>query len=391
MTRTAKGQRGNRSRSDVNDDPTTTVETPEVDHAGRDEIPLPEEPAADDSGPAEHGPQRSTRASLASKLLTLSSLGTLRTPTPLVDALLYRGTLAQLAGPAGSYKSFLAIAAACSVAAGTDLDGQPTGQPEHVIYVAAEGAAGLRARILAWCEHHGVDPAVLESTLHVLPAPVQLNTRTTDVAEAAALAEQLGATLVILDTRSKCTIGLEENSNTDQAKAVAAAEQIGEASAATVLVIHHTGRDGNNPRGATAWDGGVWSDLRIKGGKDFALTVRCEKHKDAPSGCSHGYQIVEHQVSQDRMPNVSERTRSTLVCIPRRGETSASQSRSDSLIVDALSETPGLTAAQLIVATRNSKSTVHRRLNALVEDGTVVKSGTRYSLTSATLAQWKVS
>ncbi|MCT1353841.1 MULTISPECIES: AAA family ATPase [unclassified Gordonia (in: high G+C Gram-positive bacteria)] len=328
---------------------------------------------------------------MADRLLTLSSLGELRIPTPLVDGLLYRGTLAQLAGPAGSYKSFLAIAVACSVAAGTDLDGQRVGEPEHVIYVAAEGAAGLRARILAWCEHHGIEPRALEPTLHVLPLPVQLDTRTTDVAEAAALAEQFHAALVILDTRSKCTIGMEENSNTDQAKAVAAAEQISEASGATVLVIHHTGRDGNNPRGATAWDGGVWSDLRIKEGKNFGVTVRCEKHKDAPSGCSHGYQLVEHQVSEDAMPGRSENVRSTLVCVSRGGETLRPVSKSESLIVEALRETPSVKAGQLTDATGIPRATVYKRLSALVENGNVVKSGDRYSLTSSAVAQRKVS
>ncbi|UAK39660.1 AAA family ATPase [Gordonia bronchialis] len=372
------------------DDPTTTADTPGVDHAGPDDIPLPEEPVAEDGGPSEHGPRRSMRTSLADRLLTLSSLGELRTPTPLVGGLLYRGTLAQLAGPAGSYKSFLAIAVACSVAAGTDLDGQRIGEPEHVIYVAAEGAAGLRARILAWCEHHGIDPRVLEPTLHILPVPVQLGNRSTDVTQTAEAAQQLPAALVILDTRSKCTIGLEENSNTDQASAVAAAEQISEAGA-TVLVIHHTGRVGNNPRGATAWDGGVWSDLRIKEGKDFAVTVRCEKHKDAPSGCSHGYQLVDQQVSEAAMPHSSENARSTLVCVSRGGATRGPVSKSESLIVEALCETPGVTAGHLTEATGIPRATVYKRLNALVENGNVVKSGDRYSLTSSAVAQRKVS
>ncbi|AZG43596.1 AAA family ATPase [Gordonia insulae] len=370
---------------------TTTVEAPDVDLSGPHDVPLPEEPVAEDGGPSEHGPRRSMRAPLADRLLTLSSLGELRIPTPLVGGLLYRGTLAQLAGPAGSYKSFLAIAVACSVAAGTDLDGQRAGEPERVIYVAAEGAAGLRARILAWCEHHGIDPRVLEPTLRVLPVPVQLGNRSTDVAEAAEAAQQFHAALVILDTRSKCTIGLEENSNTEQAKAVEAAEQICEATDATVLVIHHTGKTGSTPRGATAWDGGVWSDLRITNGKDFAVTVRCEKHKDAPSGCSHGYQLVEHQVSDDAMPRSSENARSTLVCVSRKGETPASVSQSDSLIVRTLRETPGLTGPELVAATRISKSTVYKRLRALLADGTVVKSGTRHSLTSSAVAQRKVS
>ena len=41
---------------------------------------------------------------------------------------------------------------------------------EKVVYVAAEGATGLRARILAWCERNPVDPAELER-MAARPAP----------------------------------------------------------------------------------------------------------------------------------------------------------------------------------------------------------------------------
>jgi hypothetical protein len=63
--------------------------------------------------------------------------------------------LAVLYGPPGSYKSFLALALALGVARGLDtwlgaalLASGPT------IYVAAEGGAGLRDRVLAWCDWH---------------------------------------------------------------------------------------------------------------------------------------------------------------------------------------------------------------------------------------------
>ena len=73
----------------------------------------------------------------------------------------------------------------------------------------------------------------------------------------------VGAGLLVLDTRARCTLGLEENSATEQGLAVDSADSIRAAAACTVWGIHHTGRNGSNPRGSTAWDGAVWSDLRL--------------------------------------------------------------------------------------------------------------------------------
>jgi hypothetical protein len=39
---------------------------------------------------------------------------------------------------------------------------------EKVIYPAAESAAGLRARILAWCERNNVEPATLDGWLYIM-------------------------------------------------------------------------------------------------------------------------------------------------------------------------------------------------------------------------------
>ncbi|MDV7099704.1 AAA family ATPase [Gordonia amicalis] len=357
------------------------------------DVPPPDEPDENTTG----NPARSTRPPLRSQLLTVSELARLKPPTALVGELLFRGTLAQLSAAAGSYKSFAAVAIACAVALGHDLDDHRVPAAENVVYCAAEGASSLLPRILAWCELNGADPKDLDGRLFILPAPIQLGSAL-DVTEAQALARDINAGLVILDTRSKVTIGLDENSNTEQARAVAAAERIVEANQCAVLVIHHNGRSGTSPRGATAWDGGVWSDLRMEGA-DLIARIHCHKHKDAPSQCDHHFRLVAHTVSEDLMPGTSTAVRNTLVLVQNHGWTNAAtQTGSDTRVLDLVWTTAppegGLTGPQIVDLAKEqgiAKSTVYGAVNRLVRAGKLKNTGTekraRYVVSAAAVAE----
>lgn len=237
----------------------------------------------------------------ADRLLSLDDLGRLREPPPLYRAadrrpLLYRGTLAQLSGGYGTYKSFIAIDAACSVASGL-----ATGEPEDVVFVAAEGAAGLRKRILAWCEVHDVEAATVGAHLRVHNGAIQLGSRV-DMSEVNAHCIENRPALLIVDTRAKCSIGVEENDSTAQGPLIRAIEDIVDKSGTTALVIHHTGKSGTG-RGTNAWPSGVWSHLVLaKGKEEFTASIECEKHKDAASGCKHEVRLVRHQLPETAVP-----------------------------------------------------------------------------------------
>ena len=170
------------------------------------------------------------------------------------------------------------------------------------VYVTAEGANDLHKRILAWCEAADVEPSELLDWLRVLPMPIQLGDKV-DVTQAVEVVRDLKAAMLVLDTRARCTLGLEENSATEQGLAIAAADRIRNAADCTVLAVHHTPRTGNAGRGSNAWDGAVWSDLRIEGSK-LAAKVHCEKHKDVQSGCDHDFTLTRHVVGLDLLPGL---------------------------------------------------------------------------------------
>ena len=332
----------------------------------------------EDGDPA---PKRANRH-LRDRLLSLTDLRTLPPVQPLIDGLLYRDTLGQLSGPPGCYKTFVAIAMSCALAAGESFGSFVVPKPGKVVYVAAEGVSGLETRILAWCEVWEVDPAVLRDRLFVLPLPIQLGDRV-DVSQAVDIVRDTEADLLVLDTRARCTLGLDENSATAQGAAIDAADRIRTAAGCTVLGVHHSSRTGSAGRGSNAWDGAVWSDLRMEGG-GLQAVIHCEKHKEVGAGCDHHFSLVRHTVSKDLMPHRFELDRRTLVLSrtgPGLDSLSANSHRVVLDIIRTSAPDEGFTGPQIVEmaeAANVKKSTMYQALKWLVSEEYVKNIGTQH-------------
>lgn len=274
-----------------------------------------------------HEAQRLLKAELAAQeipeVVGVDEVLDLVPADPLLGELLYRNTLAQVAGPPGTFKSFIAIGMACAIATGRDWGQHQVHQTGHVLYIAAEGGAGIGVRLAAWCKHYGVDPSEIRSRFHVMTKPIQLGADS-HVAQLRTTIEQIRPELVVVDTRARSTVGLEENSATDQGVAIAALDGIREDTGACFLVVHHTGANGTQ-RGSTAWKGGVWSeiDLRPSGlnrdsnGKPLGATLEVVKHKDAEEPPPQSFDMEAVRVPQAWMPNVRRAAQlTTLVAVP---------------------------------------------------------------------------
>lgn len=377
------------ARADMNNGNAVAVvgEAPEPEPPD-DELP-PEPPRPDpgsepsDKVPPDAPQQSSRRKPLRDQLLSVFDLAQLPAVEPLVDGLLYCDTLAQLSGGPGSFKSFISVGVACALASGqTNWEGHRIPRREHVVYVVAEGTSGLYARILAWCERNRVEPELLDGWLHILPVPIQLGV-IADVGEVAAIVQDLDAGLVVIDTRARCTVGLDENSATEQGRAIQAADTIrSSAKRCTVWVIHHSGRNGSNPRGSNAWDGAVWTDLRLVR-EDFGATITVEKHKDAPDSRIYDYRMVPHTVSDLLMPDQPDQARNTLVAFSSDGgnrtriltanENRAREIAENSCGLEGLTRTK---LVELVVEDGMSQSSAYRAINALIDRGVLVNVGT---------------
>lgn len=234
----------------------------------------PDADLPDDGGEQQTAVDRRYRE-LRDRLLTAGGLRTIPAPVPIIDGLLFRDSLAWLAGKPGHAKSFVAVDIACSVGTGIDWHGRPVTRGK-VLYVIAEGAAGLGLRAEAWSVRNG---RPVEQVLF-LPVPVQL-LQGVDVGAFTQLLGELRPDLAILDTQARVTVGAEENSARDMGLFVDTLENVRRASSACILVVHHDARAGENLRGSTAIEGAATTILRaVKDGQ--LVTITNPKQKDAP-------------------------------------------------------------------------------------------------------------
>lgn len=233
--------------------------------------------------PDQQPPEDTTRVTdrytqLTEALLDATELHRLPVPEPLVDDLLDRNTLAWLHGKPGHGKSFVALDLACHVALGRSWGHRAVTQGP-VLYVAAEGAQGLRPRVEAWETGNG--SRLGHGMLTVLPVAVQV---TDDLVDAPALrhvADRLQPVLIVIDTQARVTVGREENSAKDMGVFVDQLERLRSVCGSTVLTVHHEPRNGENLRGSIALEGGANTVIRtIKSGT--TITLKYGKQKDRP-------------------------------------------------------------------------------------------------------------
>lgn len=195
-------------------------------------------------------------------------------PTWLVDGHLQDG-MGVLFGPWSAGKSFVAVDVAVAVASGQRWWGHPVVQGP-VLYLAAEGAAGLARRLEACAAARDTS---LDG-LHLVGDPINLGRRS-EVADLDAAVRATGARLLVVDTWGRVTAGADENDNGQAGRAVEALDRIRSRRGCTVLVLHHSRKgDSTDPRGAgslPAAADSMWNVTKTAAGK---VHVASAKQKD---------------------------------------------------------------------------------------------------------------
>lgn len=299
---------------------------------------------------------------LCAELLTRSALKQLPKAEPLIDNVLDQGTVALLYGKWGSGKSFIAWDWAASIAAGRAWQGRPTEQ-RRALYIAAEGAYGLRARMDAW--EQGWKTTVEDGQLDILPRPLNL-TNAIDVCNLAALIKWNGYGLVLFDTLARCMVGADENSAKDCGQVVDAMHRLREATPdgrGVITAVHHTGKDGKTFRGSSVFEAGADTVYAVK--MDGAvITLGREKRKDGPEDDQHTLRL-------DPIPG----TDSCVISIHRGADTSGAADRLMSVFLSAF-DTTGCSRSDLRGAAEMPSSSFHRALNELLKSGQLANTGT---------------
>jgi hypothetical protein len=215
-----------------------------------------------------------TTPSQGFNLVPLDELMTRPNPTWLIRGVLMDATNSMLSAPPASFKSFLVLDMALSVASGRHWHGHAVRQG-HVLYICAEGATGMKDRVKAWCIARKTE---LPPAFHFIEDAVQL----ADSSHLSQLTNSLGDTkpaLIVVDTLSLCALGMEENSSRDMNLFMAAVKRLQAATGAHVLLVHHSAKGTNGSRGSSALPAATQTEFHLKREKD-TVTVSCPKQKD---------------------------------------------------------------------------------------------------------------
>lgn len=199
----------------------------------------------------------------------------------LIDQVMPADAFGVLYGPSGSYKSFIAMDMSASIASSMNWHGHDVDETGHVLYIGAEGAAGLHLRKKAWeIRNHKklTNLAILSSAVTINSGDIRnLVDLCGDLVEE--IAEPIR--LIVIDTLARSFEG-EENSATDMGEFVKACDYLRETTGASILVIHHSGKDAEKgARGSSALRAACDFEYKVTSPGKKLSKISCTKAKDS--------------------------------------------------------------------------------------------------------------
>jgi hypothetical protein len=170
----------------------------------------------------------------------------------IVENLIPKGETVLIFGDSGTGKSFSTFDMAVHIARGRKFYGRNVDQG-LVVYVAAEGGKGFSKRKQAYAIYHGLTDEEL---------PFYLLTRRPDffssdvdvdalIAEITAICRlyNVPLALIVLDTLSALTPGMNENASGDVSRVKQRLQKLVDTFGVSAAFVHHTAKGGTTPRG----------------------------------------------------------------------------------------------------------------------------------------------
>lgn len=192
----------------------------------------------------------------------------------LVEDLVEAEGLTVLGGAPGSGKTFVAMDLAMSLASGMEeWNGKALpGEETNVLYLMAEGFFGAPQRVRAWKIRAGIPEAETLRSLMWTSANINLvrGQWELDVAAVEREIEFVKPRLIVIDTLSRVTGGIEENSAGEMGALIGTVTGWQRTHGTAVLLVHHSTKEGSSFfRGSGA----------LVGAADVAVAMRKEEHE----------------------------------------------------------------------------------------------------------------
>lgn len=234
------------------------------------------------------------------RFLSISQLTNLPAPQWLIAGMFEAGSLVMLAGPPGSYKSFLALDWILCMAGGRQWCGKPT-VPCKVLYILGEGKASLLKRVQAWIQYHQLDQkeveALNENFRVTFDVPQMTSKASVDNLLASLAGEQFHPSVIVIDTLARSFVGMDENSQRDAGMWIEQAERL-RAAGHTVLWLHHTSKNteyGLKYRGSSVILGAVDTAMTMQRDPQikYSTVLTITKQKDHDEGSPMHFNVIK--------------------------------------------------------------------------------------------------
>lgn len=233
------------------------------------------------------------RASEAGRFRFVDERGVedIKPPEWLIEGAIPQQAYAMLIGPRSTYKTFVALDMALSIATGgaswyedeADWRGvwPNITASGPVLFAAGEGRAGFKSRVASWRSYH-IDGDFTNNFFLVDPVPHPTEDDVTAFIQGA-LSLSDYYELVVLDTVGRAMQGLNENSQQDASQFTLMVQTIQQELECAVLAIHHTGHGiDDRARGSSVFGADLDVEFIAKLDSKRNVALFNTKQKDAP-------------------------------------------------------------------------------------------------------------
>lgn len=216
-----------------------------------------------------------------------------------VEGLLVNGSMAIVYGESNSGKTFFVSDLALHVACGWAWNGREVDQGA-VVYLAMEGAHGIRNRIAAFRQAHGIAPQAFVP-FYVIPVSMNLLDPKADVERLLRTVRHVCKDLavplrmIVVDTLSRALAGGNENAPDDMGAIVTNGTRIQQETGANVVWIHHSGKDqAKGARGHSLLRAATDTEIEVTAdGQDRRATVTKQREMECIGEFPFVLEVVE--------------------------------------------------------------------------------------------------
>jgi len=310
------------------------------------------------------------------QIYSLQQLQSRDPPDWQIDGAVPEGGLSVLFGDSATFKTFVTLDMALSIAYGVPWQGRAVKQGP-VIYVLGEGQGGFANRVQAWREAHGL--ADVDAPFFTILQPVPFG----DFKAVALLVKAIEATgvkpvLVIIDTLARNFGGGDPDKTQDMTTFVTGLDAVRHQFSTGVFVVHHSGKDSaKGARNSSVLRAAVDCEIRAER-EEGAQRVKLTNTKQ-----KEGEEFRPLWVSVEPIEIIDGRTGEVVKSLAVKSDSATNAGvemkssrigKVEKWIIETLADAGTLTMPELVSrGSDHNRQNLYRTVNTLTEKGIVCR------------------